>query len=134
MDASRVRRGASVGRVQVVKGWCEAGGKSHERVYGVAWVRDRTAGLDGRVGAIGNAVNLETGKYTNAIGAAELAQVWSDPDFDETTPAFYSVRVLQIPTPRHSLLDAIALQPEPSAAQPPSLPERVYLSPIWYQP
>ena len=44
------------------------------------------------------------------------------------------VRVLEIPTPRHSLLDAIALQGEPSDAQPPTLQERAYTSPIWYTP
>jgi len=134
IHASRDPRGANLDRVQVVKGWLDADGKSHERVYDVAWAGDRAAGADGRVGAIGNTVDLETGEYTNDIGAAELAQVWSDPDFDATTRAFYYVRVLQIPTARHSLLDAIALQQEPSDAQPPTLQERVYTSPIWYTP
>ena len=81
-----------------------------------------------------NTVDLEAGTYTNDIGAAELAQVWTDPDFDPEASAFYYVRVLEIPTPRHSLLDAIALQDEASDAQPPTLQERAYTSPIWYTP
>ena len=88
----------------------------------------------GAVGPIGNTVDLETGFYTNDIGAMELATVWTDPDFDPDARAFYYVRVLEIPTPRHSLLDAIALQGEPSDAQPPTLQERGYTSPIWYTP
>jgi hypothetical protein len=54
-------------------------------------------------------VDLATGFYTNTIGDAQLAAVWSDPDFEPATRAFYYVRVLQIPTPRHTLYDAIAL-------------------------
>jgi len=117
-----------------VKGWLAADGTSRERVYDVAWSGDRTRGEDGTIGPVGNTVDLETGAYTNDIGTAELAQVWTDPDFDAAERAFYYVRVLEIPTPRHSLLDAIALQQPPSDAQPPTLQERAYSSPIWYTP
>jgi hypothetical protein len=45
------------------------------------------------------------------------------------------VRVLEIPTPRHSLLDAIALQIEPAeTGHPISIQERAYTSPIHYRP
>jgi hypothetical protein len=46
--------------------------------------------------------------YTNTIGSAQLASVWTDPDFNATQRAFYYVRVLEIPTPRHSAFDAVA--------------------------
>ncbi len=54
--------------------------------------------------------------------------------FDPDQPAFYYVRVLQIPTPRHSLLDSIALGVDPPGNYPAVIQERAYSSPIWYQP
>jgi hypothetical protein len=61
--------------------------------------------------------------------------VWRDPAFDPAQRAFYYVRVLQIPTPRHTLYDALALQREHPAKQPPPvLQERAYTSAIWYAP
>jgi hypothetical protein len=80
-------------------------------------------------------VDLATGFYTNTIGDAQLAAVWSDPDFEPATRAFYYVRVLQIPTPRHTLYDAIALGMDPAETNhPPTIQERAYSSPIWYTP
>jgi len=134
IHAAKDPKSANLDRLQVVKGWLAADGTSRERVYDVAWSGDRTRGEDGTIGPVGNTVDLETGAYTNDIGTAELAQVWTDPDFDAAERAFYYVRVLEIPTPRHSLLDAIALQQAPSDAQPPTLQERAYSSPIWYTP
>lgn len=134
IQASRDPKGANLDRVQVVKGWLTSDGTSREWVYDVAWAGDRVADAKGRVGPVGNTVDLVSGDYSNDIGVAELAEVWTDPDFDPTTRAFYYVRVLQIPTPRHSLLDGIALQQEPSDAQPPTIQERAYSSPIWYTP
>ena len=139
VHASKDPKGANLDRVQIVKGYLAADGRaadgqSRERVYDIAWSGDREPDASGRLPAVGNTVDLETGAYTNDIGAAELATVWTDPDFDPGQRAFYYVRVLEIPTPRHSLLDAIALQAEPSDAQPPTLQERAYTSPIWYTP
>ncbi|MEM9176104.1 MAG: DUF3604 domain-containing protein [Myxococcota bacterium] len=134
IQAAKDPKSANLDRVQVVKGWLDRDGTSRERVYDVAWSGDRPPDGDGRVGPVGNTVDLETGTYTNDVGAAELVQVWTDPDFDPAARAFYYVRVLEIPTPRHSLLDAIALQDTPSDKQPPTLQERAYTSPIWYTP
>jgi hypothetical protein len=79
---------------------------------------------------------LESGRYTNTIGATALSSVWADPDFDPSLRAVYYVRVLQIPTPRHTLLDTIALQQPPEAAEghASTIQERAYSSPIWYTP
>ena len=73
--------------------------------------------------------------WTNTIGAAELGIVWTDPDFDPAKSAFYYVRVLQIPTPRHTLLDAIALGIDPGeTGHPATIQERAWTSPIWINP
>ena len=122
-------------RVQIIKGWLDGDGKTHERVYEVAWSGDRKPGADGKLPPVGNTVDLQTGRYTNDIGAEILTAVWEDPDFDAAQPAFYYARVLQIPTPRHSLLDAIALGVDiEETGRPATIQERAYTSPIWYTP
>lgn len=124
--------GANLDRVQIVKGWMDATGQTHERIYDVAWSRGRenSEGLE----PVGNTVDETTGHYENTIGDAELVAVWSDPDFNKAHSAFYYVRVLQIPTPRHSLLDALALGKENIKGFPATIQERAYSSPIWYTP
>jgi hypothetical protein len=122
-------------RVQVVKGWLDASGKSHEKVYDAAWSGKRKPGADGKLSPVGNTVDIRTGMYTNSIGAVQLATVWKDPDFKPGESAFYYVRVLEIPTPRHSLFDAIALGIDvKETKQPATIQERAYSSPIWYTP
>lgn len=125
---------ANLDRVQIVKGWLDADGKSHEKVFNVA-VSDGRVITNNKVKPVGNTVNLKTASYTNTIGDTELATVWTDPDFNSTTRAFYYVRVLQIPTPRHSLYDAVALGIDPKeTGRPAVIQERAYSSPIWYTP
>ena len=123
--------GANLDRVQVVKGWLNMDGTVDERVYDVALSDGRT---DGRV-PVGNTVDLETVSYTNDIGDTELVAVWTDPDFVPGLRSFYYVRVLEIPTPRHSVFDAVALGIDPEETNKPSIiQERAYSSPIWYTP
>jgi hypothetical protein len=127
--------GANLDRVQIVKGWLGPDGKAQERVYDVVWSDDREPSEDGSLPDVGNTVDLTTGKFTNSIGDAQLSAVWRDPDFDPSTRAFYYVRVLQIPTPRHTLYDAIALGMDPKdTGHPSTIQERAYSSPIWYTP
>jgi len=122
-------------RVQVVKGWLGADGSAREQVYDVVWSDERTVGADGKLPAVGNTVDVATGQYENSIGAPELSAVWEDPEFDATQNAFYYARVLEIPTPRHSLLDAIALNmPVEETGHPATIQERAYSSAIWYKP
>jgi hypothetical protein len=134
--AARDPLAANLDRIQIVKGWVDAEGKTQERIYDVAVSDGRKIGDDGRcVTAVGNTVDLATGKYTNTVGAAELSAVWRDPHFDPAQRAFYYARVLEIPTPRYSLLDSIALgQPVENTGRPATIQERVYGSPIWYTP
>jgi hypothetical protein len=127
--------GANLDRVQVIKGWVDSSGDAHEQIYDVAWSGDRSQGPDGKVPAVGNTVNLETASYGNDIGAPQLAAVWQDPAFDPAVLAFYYVRVIEIPTPRHQVYDAVALGLDPAeTAQPSSIQERAWSSPIWYTP
>ncbi len=132
--ASKDPVGANLDRVQIVKGWLDASGQSQEQVYNVVWSDERTEASDGSLPAVGNTVNLTTGKVENSIGAAQLSSVWQDPQFDANQAAFYYARVLQIPTARHSLLDALALGREHAAEKPDTIQERAYTSSIWYQP
>ena len=127
--------GANLDRVQVIKGWLDDDGETHERVYDVAWAGRRTA-VNGKVPAIGSTVDVARATYDNSIGSAELSTVWVDPNFDADERAFYYVRVLEIPTPRYSTYDAVALglNPEQDMDWPAAIQERAYSSPIWYTP
>jgi len=129
--------GANLDRVQVVKGWVDSSGELQERVYDVSWSdMDKRSRVGGKVPAVGDTVDRATATYTNDIGAAELRTAWTDPDYVEGQRAFYYVRVIEIPTPRWTLFDAvrfgIKLPEDPMAdavAQ-----ERAYSSPIWLKP
>jgi hypothetical protein len=127
--------GANLDRIQVVKGWLDDKKQPQQKVYDVAWSGNRKVGVDGKVPAVGNTVDVSTAKYTNSIGAAQLAVVWTDTDFRAGEAAFYYVRALEIPTPRHSLYDAVALGIDVSVTKAPAtIQERAYSSPIWYTP
>jgi hypothetical protein len=126
--------GANLDRVQMVKGWTDADGAAHEKVYDVAWSGDRAPGADGKLPAVGNTVDAANANWTNTIGASELATVWTDPDFDAAQKAFYYVRVLEIPTPRWTTYDAFRYGVELPEGVPVSTQERAYTSPIWYTP
>jgi hypothetical protein len=122
-------------RVQVIKGWLDTTGQTHEHIYDVAWSGDRKLDRNGKLPAIGNTVDVKTATYTNTIGTAQLATVWTDPDFNPSQRAFYYVRVIEIPTPRHSTYDAVALGIDvKETGQPATIQERAFSSPIWYTP
>ncbi len=132
--ANKDPKGANLDRVQVVKGWVDTSGASHEQVFDVSWSGDRVVGPDGKVPAITSTVDLETASYTNRYGAAQLSALWQDPQFDPSQRAFYYVRALEIPTPRHSVMDAVALGETPDDRYPTVIQERAYSSPVWYTP
>lgn len=121
-------------RVQVVKGWIDANGETHELIYDVVWSDDREMSMEGKLPAVGNTVDIKTASYTNTIGDAELSTVWTDPEFNEGEPCYYYLRVLEIPTPRWSTYDAVVLGIDPPAEFPASIQERAWTSPIWYTP
>jgi hypothetical protein len=126
--------GANLDRIQIVKGWLDANGKTHEKVYDVIWSGNRNPGKDGKLPPVGNTVNVKNANWTNTIGASELGTVWTDPDFDPKERAFYYARVLEIPTPRWIVYDAFRYGIEIPKGAKTIHQERAYTSPIWYNP
>ena len=127
--------GANLDRVQMIKGWLDDDGNTHERIYDIAVSGDRKMDDDGRVHEpIGNTVDIAKATFTNTIGNTTLAAVWTDPDFDPDQSAFYYVRVLEIPTPRWTTFDAAFYNIKLPDNVPPTIQDRAYTSPIWYTP
>jgi hypothetical protein len=130
-------------RIQIIKGWT-MNGQTFEKIYDAAWSGNRK--IDPRTGKlppVGSTVNISTATYQNTIGATELKAVWTDPDFDPAVHAFYYARVLEIPTPRWSTIQARKLgMALPAIAKtmgvecpvPSTVQERAWSSPIWYLP
>jgi Protein of unknown function (DUF3604) len=121
-------------RIQIVKGWLDAEGRTHEAVYDVVWSGDRKPGADGKLPPVGNTVDVATATWTNSIGSPELIGVWRDPDFDPAASAFYYARVIEIPTPRWTAYEALRFGIDMPDEVPMVTQERAYTSPIWYTP
>jgi hypothetical protein len=121
-------------RLQIVKGWIEKG-EHREQVYEVAG------------GDNGASVDLATCE-PKGTGADSLCSVWTDPDFDAASPAFYYARLFENPTCRWSQYTCNAAGvdcsdpstvPEGLAAcceesHKGAIQERAWTSPIWYTP
>ena len=126
--------GANLDRIQMVKGWLNPDGTTSEKVYDISWSGQRKPRRDGKIPAVGNTVDVAAATWTNTIGASELGTVWTDPEFDPSRPAFYYLRVIEIPTPPWYVYDAYRYEvPLPKGA-PTWQQERAYSSPIWYTP
>jgi hypothetical protein len=127
--------GANLDRIQIIKGWLDAKGKTHEKVYDVVWSGDRKPDAKtGKLPPVGNTVDIPNATWTNTIGVGELIKVWKDPDFDPSQSAFYYARVIEIPTPRWTAYDAKYFGVKMPPEVPMTLQERAYTSPIWYTP
>ncbi len=126
--------GANLDRVQVIKGWLGADGKTHEKIYEVVWSGERKPDAAGKLPPVGNTVDVAKASYANSIGAAQLIAHWTDPDFDPALKAVYYVRVLEIPTPRWTAYDQMRFKDKMPDNIPMSLQERAFTSPIWYSP
>ena len=84
--------GTDLQRIQIIKGWVDADGNTHEQVFDVAGSPDNGATIDPQ--------------NCNRIGRGHtsLCTVWKDPGFNADENAFYYARVLENPTCRWSTL------------------------------
>lgn len=121
-------------RIQIIKGWLDKKGETHEKVYDVVWSGDRKPGSDGKLPPVGNTVDVANATWKNSIGSPELITVWKNPDFDPNQKAFYYVRVIEIPTPRWTAYDAKRYGVKMADEVSMITQERAYTSPIWYTP
>jgi hypothetical protein len=128
--------GAPLQRVEIVKGWVDGAGQSHEKVFEVAGDPDNGASVD------------TTTCTPTGPGSDSLCAVWDDPEFDGSQRAFYYARVLENPTCRWSTwhcndqgIDCSNPGSVPAAyaeccnpAVAKTIQERAWSSPIWYRP
>jgi hypothetical protein len=128
--------GANLDRIQIIKGWLDAKGQVHEKVYDVVWADAdrRKPGADGKLPPVGSTVDVANASWTNTIGDPELITAWKDPSFDAAQRAFYYARVIEIPTPRWTAYDAKRFGITLPKEVPMTTQERAYTSPIWYTP
>ena len=125
---------ANLDQVQIIKGWIDSAGTTHEQIYYVALSDDRTVDPNtGQPESVGSTVDLENVTFTNTIGAVQLSAQWTDPDFDADQAAFYYARAIEIPRPRWSEYDRKYFGLEFTEA-PRTVQDRAYSSPIWYRP
>jgi len=128
--------GTPLQRIQIVKGWVDADGETHEAVYDVAGDPDNGAGVD-----------LDTCTPTGS-GHASLCAVWQDPKFKPDQRAFYYARVIENPVCRWStrLCNDLGVDCDNPGSVPTeyseccgtivekTIQERAWTSPIFYQP
>ncbi len=119
-------------RAQVVKGWVE-NGVAKEQVFDVACA-DGLKAVNGRCPDNGAAVDLKTCQPDRFKGDVELRTVWSDPTFNAKQRAFYYVRVLENPSCRWSTWDALRNGTPRNPKLLPTVMERAWSSPIWFEP
>ena len=126
---------APLQRLQIVKGWVDASGETHEEVIDVACAGGvAVTPATNRCPDNNAAVDLSDCSISANTGDAELRTLWIDPDFDASQRAFYYTRVLENPTCRWSTWDAIRAGTERRSDLAATLQERAWSSPIQYVP
>lgn len=97
--------GNDLQRVQIVKGWVDAEGASHEKVIDIAGRANNGADVD------------PASCQPRGTGLKTVCTVWEDSQFDSTQRSFYYVRVLENPSCRWSTLQCQAAGVNPFAAE-----------------
>jgi hypothetical protein len=132
--ATKDPNSANLQKIQIIKGWAEAG-ETHEEVYDVVCSDGKKPdATTHRCADNGAKVSLNDCSYSKDKGASELSTTWSDPDFKPSNRAFYYARVLEDPTCRWSTYDALKTKAKLPDSYPPVIQERAWSSPIWYIP
>jgi len=130
--AARDPRSAPLDRLQMVKVWQE-GGEPKERLYDIACSDGGSPDpATRRCPDTGASVDLADCSISRDKGSPELKTLWTDPDFNSDRSASYYVRVLENPTCRWSTWDALKEDAPRNPDLKPTLQERAYTSPIWY--
>jgi hypothetical protein len=125
--------GAPLQRLQIIKGWIDADGTTHEDVIDIACDGGAEVNAEtNRCPDNGARVDISTCMIRPAIGATELSALWHDPNFKPDQRAFYYARVLENPTCRWSTWDAIREGFAPRPDLTPTIQERAWSSPIQY--
>lgn len=119
--------GATLERIQIVKGWADETGAMYEEIFDVSVSKNVLT--DGE-----KAVNMETAEWNQNHGSEELKTVWTDEGFNPEHYAFYYVRVLEVPTASWRLLDQVRYGMDHSQSNDLVIQERAWSSPIWYSP
>jgi hypothetical protein len=84
--------GTPLQRIQIIKGWVDSAGQTHEKVVDVV----------GNTTLNGNELNTNNCEPNLNAGFNELCSVYEDTEFDPSQPAFYYARILENPTCRWS--------------------------------
>ena len=133
--AMRDIHSAPLQRIQMIKGWIDANGKSFEKVFDVACSdAGKIDAATHRCPDNGASVELTSCEISQDKGAGQLQSNWTDPEFDPRQHAFYYARVLENPTCRWSTWDAIRARVAPNPKLATTIQERAYTSPIWIVP
>jgi hypothetical protein len=123
---------APLQRIQLVKGWLDVDGNTHESVRDISCSDGlQVDPVTMRCPDNGAAVDAGNCQVLGDTGAVELVAAWKDRDYSPQQNAFYYVRALQNPTCRWSTYDAIRLGQAPPAHVPATIQERAWSSPIW---
>ena len=126
--------GTPLQSIQVIKGWIDEDGKTHESVRDVICANGVDVNPETmRCPDNGADVDISSCE-THGEGAAELKVAWQDKNYDASQNAFYYARVIQNPSCRWSTYDAIRLGREPNPRVPATIRERAWSSPIWVDP
>ena len=128
-------QGAPLQRLQVIKGWIDNQGQTHEEVYDVACSENGIIDpATHRCPDNGARVDITDCTISSDVGAKQLRTVWRDPDFDAAQQSFYYARALENPTCRWSTWDANREGIAPRSDLPKTIQERAWSSPIWIKP
>lgn len=133
--AMRDIRSAPLQRIQMIKGWIDTTGRTHEKVFDVVCSDGgKVDPTTHRCPQNGASVDLSTCEISRDKGDGQLQSSWRDPEFDPRQHAFFYARVLENPTCRWSTWDAIRMGVAPNPKLAPTIQERAYTSPIWFVP
>lgn len=119
-------------RLQVVKGWIDEAGATHERVFDIACAGgDAPDPTRHRCAQTAPDPDLTTCAWKEDSGASQLSGVFRDPESNASTSAFYYVRVLEVPTCRWSTHESNRLGRARPRGVPATIQERAVTSPVW---